>query len=45
MLESCVFWISRVLVWRLVPPFSRVLGRDHINPRILEVLEEKPYFV
>ena len=42
MLESCVFWISRVLVWRLVPPFSNVLGRDHINPRILEDLGEKP---
>ena len=41
-MESSVFWISRVLVWRLVPPFSRVLGRDHINPRILEVLGGKP---
>ena len=40
-MESCVFWISRVLVWRLVPPCSRVLWRDHINPRILEVLWEK----
>ena len=30
--------MSRVLVWRLVAPCSRVLWRDHINPRILEVL-------
>ena len=30
--------MSRVLVWRLVAPSSRVLWRDHINPRILEVL-------
>ena len=28
--------------WRLVAPCSRVLWRDHINPRILEVLWEKP---
>ena len=41
-LKSCVFWIPKVLVWRLVPPCSRVLWRDHINPRILEVLWEKP---
>ena len=27
--------------WRLVAPCSRVLWRDHINPRILEVLWEK----
>ena len=32
---------ARVLVWRLVAPCSRVLGRDHLNPRILEVLWEK----
>ena len=31
-LESCVFWIPRVLVWRLVAPCSRVLERDHPNP-------------
>ena len=24
--------------WKLVAPCSRVLSRDHINPRILEVL-------
>ena len=36
------FWIPRVLVWRLVAPCSRVLRRDHPNPRILEVLWEKP---
>ena len=35
-------WISRVLVGRLVAPCSRVLWRDHMNPRILEVLWEKP---
>ena len=28
--------------WRLVAPYSRVLWRDHINPRILEVMGEKP---
>ena len=31
------FW-----VWRLVAPCSRVVGRDHPNPSILEVLWEKP---
>ena len=31
-LESCVFWIPRVLVWRLAAPCSRVLERDHPNP-------------
>ena len=36
------FWISRVLVRRLVAPCSRVLGRDHPNPRILEFLWENP---
>ena len=48
-LKSCVilvFWMSRVFgmnfPWRLVAPCSRVLGRDHPNPRILEVLWEKP---
>ena len=41
-LKSCVFWISKVLVWRLVAPCSRVLWRDHINLRILKVLWEKP---
>ena len=45
-LESCVFWMSRVFGMnfplRLVAPCSRVLWRDHINPRILEVLWEKP---
>ena len=39
------FWMSRVFgmnfPWRLVAPCSRVLWRDHINPRILEVLWEK----
>ena len=33
---------SRVLVWRLVAPFSRVLWRDHINPIIVEVKWVKP---
>ena len=45
-MESCVFWvfgmISRVFPWRLVPSFSRVLWRDHINPRISEVMWVKP---
>ena len=45
-LESCGFWISKVFgmnfPWRLVAHCSKVLGRDHINPRILEVLGEKP---
>ena len=41
-LKSWVFWIPRVLVWRLVAPCSRVLWRDHINPSILEVLWENP---
>ena len=48
-MESCViwvFWMSRVFgmifPWRLVAPCSRVLWRDHNNPRILEVLWEKP---
>ena len=35
--ESCVIWIPRILVWRLVAPCSRVLRRDHPNPRFLEV--------
>ena len=39
---NCVFWISRVLVWRLVAPLSRVLLRDHPNPRIVEVMWVKP---
>ena len=46
LLESCVFWMSRVFgrnfSWRLVAHFSRVLWRDHLNPRILEVSWEKP---
>ena len=41
-LKSWVFWIPKVLVWRLVPSFSRVLWRDHPNPRIVEVLWVKP---
>ena len=41
-LESFIIWIPRVLVWRLIAPCSRVLWRDHINPRILEVFWEKP---
>ena len=41
--ELCVIWIPRVLVWRLVvPPFSKVLWRDHINPRFIEVMWVKP---
>ena len=40
-LEIMGLWVPKVLVWRLVAPCSRVLGRDHPNPRILEVLWEK----
>ena len=29
---------SRVFPWRLVPSFSRVLLRDHSNPRVVEVM-------
>ena len=40
------FWMSRVFgmnfPWRLVAPCSRVLWRDHINPRILEVCGKNP---
>ena len=35
-------WISYGLVWRLVLLWSRVLWRNHINPRILEVMRVKP---
>ena len=34
-LKSWVFWIPKVLVWRLGPPLSRVLWKDHPNPRYL----------
>ena len=44
-LKSWVFWIPKVLVWRVVPSFSRVLWRDHPNPRIVEVRWVKPYLV
>ena len=44
-LKSWVFWIPKVLVWRLVTPYSRVLWRDHPNPRIVEVMGEKPQLV
>ena len=40
-LNSWVFWISYGLVWRLVLLWSRVLWRNHINPRILEVMRVK----
>ena len=35
-------WISYGLVWRLVLLWSRVLWRNHLNPRILEVMRVKP---
>ena len=44
-LNSWVFWISYGLVWRLVLLWSRVLWRNHINPRILEVMRVKPQLV
>ena len=31
-LKSWVFWIPKDLVWRFVPPLSRVLWKDHTNP-------------
>ena len=31
-LKSWVLWIPKVLVWRIVPPLSRVLWRNHTNP-------------
>ena len=37
------FWYA--FPWKLVAPCSRVLWRDHINPRILEVFGEKPQLV
>ena len=40
--NSWVFWISYGLVWRLVLLWSRVLWRNHINPRILKVMRVKP---
>ena len=48
--EEIQVWIKCILMsrifgmnfpWRLVAPCSRVLWKDHINPRILEVLWEK----
>ena len=45
-MESCVIWVfgmnPRVFHGDNVPPFSRVLWRDHINPRIFEVMWVKP---
>ena len=41
---KCIL-ISRVLVWRLVAPCSKVLWRDHPNPRIVEVMWVKPQLV
>ena len=31
-LNSWVFWIPKVLVWRIVVPLSRVLWKEHPNP-------------
>ena len=31
-LNSWVFWILKVLVWRIVVPLSRVLWKEHPNP-------------
>ena len=44
-LKSWVFWIPKVLVWRLVPSFLGFCGRDHPNPRFVEVMWVKPQLV
>ena len=44
-LKSWVFWIPKVLVWRLVPFFLGFCGRDHPNPRLVEVMWVKPQLV
>ena len=31
-LNSWVFWIPKVLVWRIVVPLSRILWKEHPNP-------------
>ena len=35
-LGSSVFLFPKALVWRIVPPLSRVLWKDHTNPRNIE---------
>ena len=44
-LKSWVFWIPKVLVWRFVPSFLGFCGRDHPNPRFVEVMWVKPHLV
>ena len=44
-LKSWVFWIPKVLVWRIVPSFLGFCGRDHPNPRFVEVMWVKPQLV
>ena len=39
--KSSVFWIPKVLVWRIVLSFLRFCGRDHPNPRFVEVMGGK----
>ena len=41
-LKSWVFWIPKYLVWRFVPSFLGFSGRDHPNPRFVEILWVKP---
>ena len=44
-LNSWVFWIPKVLVWRLAPSFLGFCGRDHQNPRFVEVIWVKSQLV
>ena len=44
-LNSWVFWIPKVLVWRIVVPLSRVLWKEHPNPCFVEVMWVKPQLV
>ena len=44
-LKSWVFWIPKDLVLKLVPSFLGFCGRDHPNPRFVEVLWVKPQLV
>ena len=44
-LKSWVFWIPKDLVWRFVPSFLGFCGRDHPNPRFVEVMWVKPQLV
>ena len=44
-LNSWVFWIHQVLVWRLVPSFLGFCGRDNPNPRFVEGMWVKPQLV